>query len=235
MAEARTRTRRQRVEEKERAIIAAASEVFREHGFDRAKIAEIAKLAGVAEGTVYLYFENKNALLLAVAAEFYDHLTRDAATGIKDLPDTAAKLTFLARHHMERVAAEWPMLGVAMIPAKVSDEYRQTEEYQLNRTYVEVFDQVIRDGVNRAEIRADLPLSVIRDLFYGGLEYGARTMRMRSTKTDIDETIANFVQVLTAGMFVHPDRAEATGGGDAMKAVVSRLEKVAARVETTAG
>ena len=86
MAEARTRTRRQRVEQKEQAIIAAAREVFQEHGFDRAKIAEIAKLAGVAEGTVYLYFENKNALLLAVAAEFYDRLTRDAAEGISDLP-----------------------------------------------------------------------------------------------------------------------------------------------------
>ncbi len=233
MAEARTRTRRQRVEQKEQAIIAAAREVFQEHGFDRAKIAEIAKLAGVAEGTVYLYFENKNALLLAVAAEFYDRLTRDAAEGISDLPDTMAKLTFLARHHIERVAAEWPMLGMAMTPAKVSDEYRQTEEYQLNRTYVEVFDQVIRDGVNRAEIRADLPLSVIRDLFYGGLEYGARTMRLRPTKTDIDETIANFMLILTAGMFAYPAQADASGGADEMKAVVSRLEKVAARLETT--
>ena len=234
MAEARTGTRRQRVEQKEQAIIAAARAVFQEHGFDGAKIAEIAKLAGVAEGTVYLYFENKNALLLAVAAEFYDRLTRDAAEGIKDLPDTAAKLTFLARHHMERVAAEWPMLGMAMTPAKVSDEYRQSEEYQLNRTYVEVFDQVIRDGVNRSEIRADLPLSVVRDLFYGGLEYGARTMRMRPSKTDIDETIANFMLILTAGMFVPPVRAEAGGGADKMQAVLSRLEKVAGRLETAA-
>ena len=233
MAETRTRTRRQRGEEKEQAIIAAAREIFQEHGFDGARIAEIAKLAGVAEGTVYLYFENKNALLLAVAAEFYDRLTRDAADGIKDLPDSTAKLTFLARHHM--VAAEWPMLGIAMMPAKVSDEYRQTEEYQLNRTYVEVFDQVIRDGVNRAEIRADLPLSVIRDLFYGGLEYGARTMRLRPSKTDIDETIANFMQILTAGMFVPENKAEVADSPNEMKAVLNRLEKVAAKLETTAG
>jgi AcrR family transcriptional regulator len=235
MTEARTPTRRQRVEQKEQAIIAAAREIFQEHGFDGAKIAEIAKLAGVAEGTVYLYFENKNALLLAVAAEFYDRLTRDAAEGIKDLPDTAARLRFLARHHMERVAAEWPMLGMAMTPAKVSDEYRQTEDYQLNRTYVEVFDQVIRDGVNRAEIRADLPLSVIRDLFYGGLEYGARTMRMRPSKTDIEATVTNFMLILTAGMFVPPAQAAATDGSDNMQLVLNRLEKIAGRLESATG
>ena len=144
MAVTRLQTRRQRVEEKETAIIAAARRVFSEHGFDKAKIADIAKRAGVAEGTVYLYFENKNALLLAVAAAFYDRLTADAAAGIRDIAGTEAKLTFLARHHLERVSEEWLMLSQAMAPDKASRNYRRTKAYQLNRTYVEVFDQVIR-------------------------------------------------------------------------------------------
>lgn len=233
MAETRARTRRQQVEAKERAIIAAARTVFRTHGFDQAKIAEIAKLAGVAEGTVYLYFENKNALLVAVAAEFYDRLTRDAAAGIKRLAGTSERLAFLARHHFERVSREWQMLTRAMMPYKTSEEYRQTKGYQLNRTYVEVFDQVIRDGINRGEIRADTPLSVIRDIFYGGLEYATRTMRLRSTTTDTDDVVGNFMRILTAGIFVHPIVVAATDNADGMDRVLTRLEKVASRLENS--
>ena len=50
-------TRRERVEQKERAILEAAADAFVESGYDGARMADIAKRAGVAEGTVYLYFK----------------------------------------------------------------------------------------------------------------------------------------------------------------------------------
>ncbi len=227
MSETRGRTRRQRVEEKERAIVTAARAAFQEHGFDKAKIAEIARAAGVAEGTVYLYFENKNALLLAVATEFYDRLTEDAAVGIRDLAGTEDKLRFLAQHHFERVAEEWPILGLAMMPAKVSEDYRDSTAYQLNRTYVAVFDQVIRDGIHRGEIRDDVPLSMIRDIFYGGLEYAARTMRLRPAEEE-DHT-EPFMRMILDGLMtgVRPL-------APASETVVRRLEAVASRLEEAA-
>jgi AcrR family transcriptional regulator len=230
MSELRTQTRRQRVEAKEQAIIAAAREIFQEHGFEKTKIAEIAKLAGVAEGTVYLYFENKNALILAVASEFYDRLTRDAANGIKDLNDTVARLEFLARHHFERVAQEWMLLAQAINPFKAVSDYRETEAYQLNRTYVEVFDQVIRDGINRGDIRDDISLSVMRDVFYGGIEYGTRTMRLRSTKADIDAIVGDFMKVFAAGMFVASSTA-VPKERRSLDQIANRLEKIAGRLE----
>src|SRR5210317_1579516 len=78
-----TRTRRQKVEEKERAILAATRAVFRDQGPERAKITEIAKAANLAEGTVYLYFKNKKALLLAAVSDFYAELTHDAEEVVK--------------------------------------------------------------------------------------------------------------------------------------------------------
>ncbi len=229
MPETRSQTRRQKVEAKEQAIIAAARAIFHENGFEKAKIADIAKSAGVAEGTVYTYFENKNALLFAVAVEFYDRLTRDAAAGIKDIFDTYERLQFLARHHLERVSKEWQMLALAMLPDKVSNEYRKTEGYQLNRTYVEVFDTVIREGINRREIRSDIPLSVIRDIFYGGLEYGARTMRIHSSTTDMDQTITQFMEVLKGGIFEQINREKPQN--ENMEKMISRLESATARLE----
>ncbi len=237
MNEGRPQTRRQRVEEKEFAIIAAARTVFVEHGFDKAKIAEIAKLAGVAEGTVYLYFENKQAVLLAVATDFYQRLTRDAADGIKPISGTIERLEFLARHHMERVANEWRMLSLAMTPFRFSAEYRQTEAYQLNRAYVEVFDQVIREGINRGEVRADVPISVMRDVFYGGLEYATRTLLLRPSLADaeMDQVVGHFMQILTAGILTGQEAAAAspTPADKQLASVARRLERVAAKLEAT--
>ena len=111
---AEPRTRRERVEAREEAIIAAAHEVFREHGFDGARIAEIASRAELAEGTIYLYFRNKEALLHAVVAAFYERLTESAVEGVQGLVETRAQLEFLARHHMISCLAEWHIIELAV-------------------------------------------------------------------------------------------------------------------------
>jgi len=230
-----TRTRRQKVEEREQAIVSAAREVFGKHGFDKAKIAEIAKRAGVAEGTVYLYFENKNALLLAVLGAFYERLTREAADGIQAIDGTAERLEFLARHHLESVAGEWQMLGLAITLYRFDNEYGKTETYQFNRTYVAVFDQVIREGIIRGDIRDDVPLGLLRDIFYGSLEYAVRTLRLRKppAKTDTENVARDFLRVLAAGFYA-PARDKAptdTTNLQAWQSVAGRLEKAATRME----
>lgn len=242
MPERRARTRRQRVEEREQAIVSAAHEIFSKNGFDRAKIAAIAKRAGVAEGTVYLYFENKNALLLAVLAAFYQRLTGTAAEGIKDIPDTKRRLAFLARHHLESVLREWQILMLAMAHYRSAGEYESTEQYQFNRAYVAIFDEVIREGIIRGDIRGDVPLSLLRDIFYGALEYAVRTIHLRTSRAKVDtgEVIESFMRILTDGMFARP---EAPPGGieiagpnaGPLESVTKRLEKVARKLEAMPG
>ena len=75
------RTRRQRVEKKEGAIIAAARHIFTEKGFFKTTMAQIARKAGVANGTVYIYFENKEALARKVVEDFYARLMQSTQIG----------------------------------------------------------------------------------------------------------------------------------------------------------
>ena len=235
MSDRATRTRRQKVEEREQAIVKAAREVFGKHGFDKARIAEIAKRAGVAEGTVYLYFENKNALLLAVLGAFYERLTREAADGIQAIDGTAERLEFLARHHLESVAGEWQMLGLAITLYRFDTEYSKSETYQFNRTYVAVFDQVIREGIIRGDIRDDVALSLLRDIFYGSLEYAVRTLRLRRppAETDIAPVARDFLRVLSAGFYAPVGKKTPPPATNlkAWQSVAERLENAAARME----
>jgi signal transduction histidine kinase len=71
-------TRRSKLERKERAILDAARAVFVEHGFDGARVSEIARRAQIGEGTIYSYYESKAELMLAVLQQFWDGLTREA-------------------------------------------------------------------------------------------------------------------------------------------------------------
>ncbi|MCE8539516.1 TetR/AcrR family transcriptional regulator [Ruegeria pomeroyi] len=226
MPETVSKTRREKVEEKERAILAATRAVFREKGPEDAKITAIAQAANLAEGTVYLYFKNKQALLLAAVSEFYVELTRDAEIAVQTAYETEARLTALARLHFSRVLEEWPLIAEAMGPYLPSPEYRETEAYALNRRYVAVFDGVIRDGVLRGEIRADVSVSVMRDAFYGGLEHFARSARLRSMLPDTEAEVGQFLTVFTAGIMDRPPAGALDGAR-----VVRQLQGVIADIE----
>ncbi len=225
----RTQTRREKVEEREQTIISAAHDEFLKHGFTGAKMAAIAGRAGVAEGTVYLYFRSKDALLLAVVGQFYERLTARAAAGIRNIDGIYERLAFIARNHIESCLADWRILELMMAQYRRLEDYESGEPYRYNKTYVAVFDRVVRDAVSRDQIRDDIPLHVIRDLFFGALEYATRThMLKRGKPRDVDLIVDTLMTILERGIGV------AHYNGDEMKhveSVIDRLERVATRLE----
>jgi TetR/AcrR family fatty acid metabolism transcriptional regulator len=222
------RTRRERVEAREGAIIAAARTLFAERDFDDVPVGEIAERAGVAEGTVYLYFESKAALLHAVVVVFYEQLTEQAAAGVRSIRDTRKRLEFLAVHHVESVIEHRRILfGVDRRGTDGSDD-----QYRLNRTYVAVFDDAIREGVDRGDVRSDVPLWLLRDMFYGSLEYAARTTMIHARVKDVRRAVRTFLDAFEQGVLVSGESKSAASPG--MEDVARRLERVAARLEESA-
>jgi len=81
-----------KLKNKERAIIKAAKEVFAERGFQKASIRDIAKIAGIATGTFYLYFKNKEGFFEALVEEMYEELLAHIKEERKKTSDTLGKL-----------------------------------------------------------------------------------------------------------------------------------------------
>jgi len=235
MSISKNQTRRQRLEAREEAIITAAHDAFLEHGFEGARVAGIASRAGVAEGTLYLYFKNKSALLNAVVEAFYARLTEVAAAGVRQRKQTVERLEFLARHHLASCLGEWAMLALAVPTFYQHGEYRESGYFELNRAYVAVFDDVIREGVIRGDIRDDLPLHLLRDLFFGTLEHAARTYIVRGLDP-VDETaigeIAQQVMVMVRCAMMTGEMENAPDENADFEAIARRLEAVAARLES---
>src|SRR5205809_5666355 len=103
ISSARRRTIQPSTAAKREAILRAAIDVFAERGFFNAQVADVARAAGVAAGTVYLYFESKDDLLVSI----FDRSMRDGlAAGraaVANLDDPRERLRRLARGHLARL------------------------------------------------------------------------------------------------------------------------------------
>ena len=172
-------TSRARVEAKESSILDAAEKIFGQVGFDGAKVSEIARAASVAEGTVYLYYKNKQDLLAGVVGRFWTQLTLGAEAAIEPDATTAMQLEQLGRYHLQSLLSQFEVVSLTY-------RARPQQEQDLDqvREYVRVFDHIMQRGVDRGELPKDSPIGQLRDVFFGTLEFSARTLKLRERPYD---------------------------------------------------
>ena len=217
-------TRREKMEAKERAILDAARIEFSERGFENAKMSAIAKRAEVAEGTVYLYYRNKKELLDAVVAQFWQILTQGARKATLEHADTLAKLKALADFHLFELVKDFDFVGFTVR----TRETGTLDSPSLNpiRGYVAVFDEIFQQGVDRGIFQETAPLWVIRDLFYGTLEYSSRTLHLHKTR-DAQAVTQHLTEVFIA-LYGNTKTANSATG---LERIEERLASIEAKLE----
>ena len=201
-------TRRAKIERKERAILDAARGIFVEHGFDGARMSEIARRAGIGEGTIYGYYESKAELMLAVLQQFWDGLTLEAEAVVASANSMGSgmgagegffdRLQALAQYHLSTVIVNADFINLTFALRRNNSEVSVSRDHL--RHYVAVLDRLFLRGQDRGEIRQDAVLWQARDVFYGTLEYSARSIEMtmdtertvRQQKPVIDQIVALF-------------------------------------------
>ena len=223
-------TRRQRVEEREQAIVAAARDVFIERGYDGARMAEIARRAGIAEGTVYIYFKTKVDLMRAIVADFWSDLTRGARQATRDHDETFAALKALADFHLSTLIRRFDVVALTQNLRVMRTDAESARQYLV--TYVAVFDEIFRRGIDRGDLCTDTPIWAARDVFYGGLEYSARTLLTRGDPDD-GSVVENMVQIFRS---TYGQAPRSMNGKTMDEALIERLESAVEKLERkTAG
>ena len=115
-------------------------------------------------------------------------------------------------------------------------DYKKSHMHELNYPYTRIFDGVIREGIERKDLDQGLELSAVRDLFFGGLEYGARTLLGRKNTGEITDYVEKIVEPLWTNMHRagKPAPPKATDLDQRIEAACLRLEQAAARLERDA-
>jgi TetR/AcrR family transcriptional regulator, fatty acid metabolism regulator protein len=170
------------------AILAAARAIFSERGFEQASIIEIAKAAGIAEGTIYKHFLNKRDLLFQVMRAFYEDIIADVEAETMRRSGTAERLTYVVRRQLEVFAHDKGLCRLFIREIRTADDYYDSLVHDLNRRYTAIVVKVIKAGIAAGEVRRDIDPRLVRDLIYGSIEHiawktvsGGDAMRIQST------------------------------------------------------
>ncbi|MEM7360227.1 MAG: TetR/AcrR family transcriptional regulator [Pseudomonadota bacterium] len=224
-----------RTEQREAEILDAAMNMFAEEGYHAVSTRKIAKRAGVSEGTLFNYFGAKHELMSGLLRAIYAELTENAQAVFRDISDTRARLDALALNHitvMSRDNALFMRLIQSYMNVDISGytEIRQSVLHELNISYAWVFDFAVKEGMQRGEVREDINISALRDLFFGGLEYGSRSLFLHDAFDQCEERVASLVDPLWQSMRRDAD-PRAPENASKLDAVCERLESVATQLE----
>ena len=203
----------------------AARDVFCERGFDAASTAEIAARAGVAEGTLYKYFQNKRALLIKVLASWYQSMLSDFASQLEAVQGTRNKVYYIISRHLHSLKDNAELARLSYHEVRHSGDYYESEIYSFNREYTQVLVTTLREGINKGELRESLPVSLVRDLIFGGIDHLISGFLFNQRPLDIKKSAEELVTLIFEGV------AASEMSEKSLDKVLHRFDLVADRME----
>lgn len=225
----------QKVASKEANILGAAKAVFAKDGYNGLRMSAVAKRAGVAEGTVYSYFSSKDDLIRALIGAYWAELTQDARAAIDGPVGVFPKLQALAQFHIDGLIARYDYAELTITLGRQSGSAVSfTDEV---RAFVRVFDELFRSGQDRGEIDPSAEIWIARDLFYGSLEYSARTLILRGEDMGSTITVVENLMTCLRGRYATADlktEPASTPKDDLVRRqeiIMSKLETICAKLE----
>jgi len=170
MSAAQDHIREQLIEARRNQILDATAKVFAEKGFHRATTKEIARAAGVSEGTIYNYFDSKADLVVGIMTRLaeLDALGEEPAGALQSEPREFFIAAF--RHRVNRIRQGQEMLQAILPEVLTSPELRESFYRQYVLRIAEMLEQYVRTRVELGDIRpVNVPLTVraLQSIFVG--------------------------------------------------------------------
>ena len=151
-------------------ILRAAEQVFAEKGFTKAKISEIAGIAGIAEATVYEYFENKEDVFLSIPKRrFQENLEELSETFHIENP--VSKLKRFTKYYFFLMLTEEDFLKVFLLQLQLNTRFYTSKAFESYRQYFRVVEGIIEEGKEKGHFRADVNPRVFRNMFFGAFSH----------------------------------------------------------------
>src|SRR4051812_26714671 len=199
LAVSRTSERPERGD-KRAAILRAAIEVFAERGFFNAQVADVARAAGVAAGTVYLYFRSKDDLLVSIFEWTMRGAIADGRACVAPLSDPIAQLREIARVHLDRMGRDRSLAVVFQVELRQSTKFMERFSSTLLREYLGIIRGIIAAGQASGVFRKELNATLAAKLFFGGLDEMATNWILSRRKYALAAQADEIVDIFVAGV-----------------------------------
>jgi TetR/AcrR family fatty acid metabolism transcriptional regulator len=196
-----------RANSRRRAIIDAAAKVFVQKGYALASVSQIASIAGVSDGLIYRYFDDKRALLDVVLSEYFQKIVAKLESAAATDASFPEKVHNLISQHLRSFLEDLDFCRFFVSDVRSANGYRGSPVQKLNRSYTRIFIKVLEEGIAAGEMKADLDPRVVRDVVFGAVEHVAWRLALRGKSIDIDDFARQLTEITLNGVAIGAKRA----------------------------
>jgi TetR/AcrR family fatty acid metabolism transcriptional regulator len=201
--------------DKREAILKAATQVFARNGFFQSQVADIARAAGVAAGTVYLYFRSKDDLLVSLFERTMREAIADVRAALETATDPRERLTRIARLHLERLGRDRDLAVVFQVELRQSTKFMERFSSTYLRDYIGVIRDTMAAGQAAGQFRPDINATIAAKMFFGALDEMATNWMLSRRRYSLTAQADVVVDLFINGVAAKPPaRARAAAKPD---------------------
>lgn len=185
-------------------ILEAAVRVFARQGFYQSTIAQIAKEAGVADGTIYLYFKNKDDILV----QFFSYRTKQVFESFREEVDraqtSADKLRNLVRRHLAEFQRDRDGAVVYQVETHQSSRLAEDQIREMSQMYRDLISEIVEQGQQEGTIRKDLYVGLVKRFIIGAVDEVINTWLHSNGEYDLVSMADPLVELFMTGIGQRP-------------------------------
>lgn len=191
--------------DKRERILKAGVNVFARRGFYSAKVSEIARAAGVADGTIYLYFRNKDEILLSIFEQEMSRFITVVENETGGEESGLDKIRKLVRVHLGFVKKNPDLAQVFQLELRQSNKFIKKYDGSKLKEYLDLIGKFIKQGQREGSLRTDLPPGLVKRSLFGALdEIATHWVLSGGRKYDIEQSADQIADIFISGVAVQP-------------------------------
>lgn len=192
-----------RKREKYMSIIDAALEAFAEYGYHNCQVAKIARQAGIADGTIYLYFANKEDVLVSVYREKMNEFITQLKALLKDYTTAIDKLTCLVKFHFKHLENNPSLANFIQIQLRQSDASIRSGIAEPLKHYYQLIETLIDEGKEQGAFNPQIKTKVAREVIFGSMDEIVSCWVFSSRKYSLSKNASDVLTILKIGLTVN--------------------------------
>jgi len=181
-------------------IVDAAVIVIAENGYHQAQVSKIAKEAGVADGTIYLYFKNKEDILISVFREKMAIFVNNVEVILKQDIDTSEKLFKMIDSHFRILHEDRHLAIVTQLELRQSNKELRLRINEVLKEYLTLLDAILKEGIVNGVLDEGLDIRLARQMVFGTIDETITSWVMNDQKYDLMKLSPDVHRLIMNGM-----------------------------------
>ncbi len=188
---------------KPQAIVDAAIRVFARSGYYNSRVSDIAREAGIASGTIYLYFKTKDEILVTLfrekMAEWVAHARREIAAEV----DAVAKIRRLVALHFAVLEKSPELAEVVQVELRQGHKFFRGASAHEVSAYFALINSVLEDGIEAGQFRRDVPVKIATKMLFGAMDQLATSWVLGKRTYRLTDAAAAVAAIFLQGVATH--------------------------------